>query len=115
MSTQNRTFTDSDLLNALVEHDRYMLDVGYANPDDKSLHPKAAANWRRMREAVASYSSASVAGERKLIVACANVWAHLSGSDDPDLIALANQCHEALEKSRWQTVPVQQQEQEMAG
>lgn len=96
MNVHSKICTDTDLLELLVEHDRYMRDAGYESPDDRSLHPKAAANWRRMREAVASYSSASVARHRGLSAACANVWAHLSGSDDPELIALAKQCHEAL-------------------
>jgi hypothetical protein len=107
--------TDADLLNALVEHDRYMRDAGYESPDDKSLGPKAAANWRRMREAVASYSSASVVANHGLSAACANVWAHLAGSDDPELIALANECHEALTRAGWKMVPVQKQAQEMVG
>src|ERR1700744_5992719 len=72
MNAYRKICTDADLLNALVEHDRYMLDAGYESPDDKSLEPKAAANWRRMREAVANYSSASVARHRGLSAACAN-------------------------------------------
>lgn len=40
-----------------------------------------------------------VAPDPGLILACANVWAHLAGSDDPELIALANECHEALTRA----------------
>jgi hypothetical protein len=115
MNAHSRIITDTDLLELLVEHDRYMLGLGFDGPDDRALGPKSAALWRRMREAVASYSSASVARNRNLCVACANVWAHLAGSDDPELIALANECHEALTRARWKMVPVQQQAQEMVG
>lgn len=38
---------------ALYDHERYMLDSGYAGPNDPALHPNAAENWRRIRAALA--------------------------------------------------------------
>src|SRR5690242_9280075 len=42
-----------DLLAALKAHDAYMLRVGYVGPSDRALHPEAAENWVRVREAIA--------------------------------------------------------------
>lgn len=42
-----------DLLSFAKAHDAYMLDAGYSGPDDTALHPKAAANWRACRAAIA--------------------------------------------------------------
>jgi len=41
------------LLDACKAHDRYMLAMGYADPEDPALHPNAAENWRRARAAIA--------------------------------------------------------------
>jgi hypothetical protein len=42
-----------DLLAALEAHDAYMLATGFNGPDESSLHPRAAANWRNVRAAIA--------------------------------------------------------------
>lgn len=59
------TIPDADLIvravnsyavmrDALAAHDAYMLDAGYCcGPESDALHPKAAANWRRIRAALA--------------------------------------------------------------
>jgi len=48
-----------DLLEFAMAHDAYMLDAGYPGPDEPSLHPKAAANWRHCRAAIAKATGAA--------------------------------------------------------
>jgi hypothetical protein len=47
-----------DMLAALEAHDAYMRDIGHSDPDCEALHPKAAANWRRVRAAIAKAKGA---------------------------------------------------------
>lgn len=42
-----------EMRDALKAHDAYMSDAGYSGPSDAALHPKAAANWRRVRDVLA--------------------------------------------------------------
>lgn len=48
-----------DLFEFAAAHDAYMLDAGYSGPDDSSLHPKAAANWRACRSALSRATATS--------------------------------------------------------
>jgi hypothetical protein len=42
------------LVQACMAHELYMLESGYSDPADIALHPRAAANWRLVRAALAS-------------------------------------------------------------
>ena len=52
----------ADLVEPLVEalraHDAYMAENFNDGPDSKALHPKAAANWKRVRAALQAYEAA---------------------------------------------------------
>lgn len=55
-------FIRADLVEPLVEalraHDVYMAENFNDGPDSKALHPKAAANWKRVRAALQAYEAA---------------------------------------------------------
>lgn len=58
----NRLRYRADLVEPLVEalraHDAYMAENFSDGPDSKALHPKAAANWKRVRAALSSWEAA---------------------------------------------------------
>jgi hypothetical protein len=47
-----------DMFDALQAHDDYMT-IHYHDPDSEALHPDAAANWKRVRAAIARAKSGS--------------------------------------------------------
>ena len=57
----NVEFIRADLVEPLVEalraHDAYMAENFSDGPDSKALHPKAAANWKRVRAALSSWEA----------------------------------------------------------
>lgn len=48
---------------ALIAHEAYMTASGYEGPDSSALHPSAAKNWRRVREAIRDVGAAIAKAE----------------------------------------------------